>query len=74
VGWKLDILGSDGKVFQSFQGKLGDNQPLRWTGVNDNGQAFISNSAYQFRISLLDPKGNVVKTMPATSKLCIFRH
>jgi hypothetical protein len=71
--WRLDIISPDGTVFQSIEGRYGDNQPVLWEGHLDNGQQFISNATYRFRLSVLDKYGKVLREDPILSRLCVFR-
>ena len=74
IKWRLDIYNTNHVLFQSIEGKLPENQEYKWNGVNAMGEQFVSNSDYQFQLSLLDAKGKVLKTASPITKHCVFRY
>jgi hypothetical protein len=71
--WRLDVVGPDNAVFQSYEGKYGEDEDIVWQGKTDKGKEFVSNSTYRFRVSVLDMQGKVLKQEADVSRLCSFR-
>jgi hypothetical protein len=70
--WRLEVMGEGGRLFERIEGALSEPS-IQWTGRNPEGESFVSNSNYQFKLSLLDPKGNVLQEEGSFSKRCVFR-
>jgi hypothetical protein len=71
--YRLEIRSADGKVFQNIDGDLQEDNLIAWSGTDDKGQAFTSNSVYHFKLMIIDERGQVLKEFNSLSRLCVFR-
>jgi hypothetical protein len=71
--WRMVWTGPDNKVFNTVEGPLGEAMKFQWSGANEQGEQFYSNSVYQISMSLIDEKGQVVKAQAPISRKLVFR-
>ncbi len=68
--WRMEVSNAEGQAFQVMEGQ---EPEIRWTGFDDQGNRFTSNTNYSFKLSLVDAKGQVVKQLAPITKRCVFR-